>query len=201
MHKQDINSESAFLESIKNGDKNAFEKLFRNYYSYLCSYATTYLHNVEASQDIVQEFFFKLWQKKEGLPDNINIQAYLFKSIQNSCLNYIKHQKIEERHKELSANNHKNSFSEENITETNELHTKIRLAIDKLPPERRKIFIMHRLEELKYKEIADKLNISIKTVENQIGKALVFLREELKDFLPAIVISFINEIMKIFLSK
>ncbi len=189
------------LASIKSGDKSAFEKLFRKYYSYLCSFANTYLHDTEISQDIVQDIFFRLWQIKDELPDDTNLQAYLFKSVQNSCLNYIKHQKIEEKYKAFSANDQNSVFGHNNLAETNELQMKIRMAIDKLPPERRRVFIMHRFEELKYKEIADKLNISIKTVENQIGKALAFLRNELKDFLPLGIVLFINEIIKIFTTR
>jgi RNA polymerase sigma-70 factor, ECF subfamily len=181
---------------IKSGDKTAFETLFRDNYSHLCAYANTFVRDVETAQDLVQEFLFHIWQKKEDLPVNVSVRAYLFKSIHNSCLNSLKHQKIKQRHKGLTIRDSRENSYEDFDNETNVLHDKIRQTIDKLPPERRKVFIMHRYEELKYKEIAEKLNISIKTVENQIGKALIFLRNELKDYIPALLILFTEVIKK-----
>ena len=173
---------------VKNGDKKAFEVLFKTHYSNLCAYANTFVFDVDMAQDIVQDFLFHIWEIKEQLPIEIPLRAFLFKSVQNRCLNVIKHKKIQEKHKENVWSEANINYYEDNFAEPNELHEKLRNAIDKLPPERKKAFLMHRYEELKYKEIAEKLNISIKTVENQIGKALQFLREELKDHLPTFII-------------
>jgi len=180
------------FEMIRNGDKKAFEIIFKTYFSHLCSYANTFLQNTDNAQDLVQEFLFNLWQKKEDLPLQAEVRAYLFRAVHNRCLNSLKHQRIKEKHKDFTLKNYKEIAYDEIKSETNELHEKIRQTIDKLPPERRKVFIMHRYEELKYKEIAEKLNISIKTIENQMGKALSFLREELKEYLPIILLIFIE---------
>jgi RNA polymerase sigma-70 factor (ECF subfamily) len=190
-------SENEFIILIKGGDKKAFETLFKDFYSNLCAYANTFVYDIDEAEDIVQEFMFNIWQKKEELPIDLNIRAYFFKSIRNRCLNYLKHNKIENKYKELKFEDYTENFYAENKTEVNELQDKIRKSINKLPPERKKVFIMHRYEDLKYKEIAEKLNISIKTVENQIGKALVFLREELKEYLPILFFIFIK-FLKIF---
>jgi RNA polymerase sigma-70 factor (ECF subfamily) len=184
------------FDQVKKGDKKAFEIIFRDYFSHLCAYANTFVKDIDAAQDLVQEFLFHIWEIKTDLPSNVPVKAYLFKSIHNRCLNLLKHQQIKGKYQEQAFYEYKDNFFEESGTENEELHDKIRKTIDKLPPERRKVFIMHRYEELKYKEIAEKLNISIKTVENQIGKALVFMRDELKDYLPLILLMIIGLIIK-----
>lgn len=176
-----------FVE-VKKGNKAAFEKLFREFYSHLCAYANTFVKDIDASQDLVQEFLFHIWEIKAELPLDVPVKAYLFKSVHNRCLNLIKHEQVKSKHQEQTFLDFKDNYYEEGGNGHEELHDKIRQTIDKLPPERRKVFIMHRYDELKYKEIAEKLNISIKTVENQIGKALAFLRDELKDYLPLILL-------------
>jgi RNA polymerase sigma-70 factor, ECF subfamily len=183
-----MDSKTNLFDQVKCGDKKAFEIIFREYYSHLCAYANTFVKDIDSSQDLVQEFLFHIWEIKADLPENVPVKAYLFKSIHNRCLNLIKHQQIKGKYEEQTLYEGKDSFFEESSTENEELHDKIRQTIDKLPTERRKVFIMHRYEELKYKEIAEKLNISVKTVENQIGKALAFLRDELKDYLPLILL-------------
>jgi RNA polymerase sigma-70 factor, ECF subfamily len=176
------------FDQVRKGDKTAFEMLFREYYGHLCAYANTFVKNLDAAQDLVQEFLFHIWEIKTELPLDVPVKAYLFKSVHNRCLNILKHEQVKGKYQEQSLLDYKDSFYEENGSDQDELHEKIRESIDKLPPERKKVFIMHRYDELKYKEIAEKLNISIKTVENQIGKALSFLREELKDYLPLILL-------------
>jgi len=176
------------FDLVRNGDKAAFETLFKMHYSNLCAYANSFVCDEDIAQDLVQEFLFHIWEIKEQLPVQIPLRAYLFKSVHNRCLNIIKHQKIQEKYKQVILNEYQDSYYEEHFAEPNELHEKLRQSIDKLPSERKKVFIMHRYDELKYKEIAEKLEISVKTVENQIGKALQFLREELKDYLPTFII-------------
>jgi len=188
-----------FLQ-VKKGDKKAFETVFRENYSHLCAYANTFVRDADASQDLVQEFLFHIWQKREELNTDAPLRAYLFKSVHNRCLNFLKHSKIKDQYREATLKQYKEDVYENTETEASELHLKIRQVIDKLPTERRKIFIMHRYEELKYKEIAEKLGISPKTVENQIGKALSFLRDELKNYLPALLLVFIVLLKKYFKS-
>jgi RNA polymerase sigma-70 factor (ECF subfamily) len=181
---------------VKKGDKRAFEALFREFYSHLCAYANTFVKDIDVAQDLVQEFLFHIWKIKEDLPSDVPVKAYLFKSVHNRCLNVIKHQQIKGKYEQHTLNEYKDNYFEESYSENEELHDKIRKTIDKLPPERKKVFIMHRYEELKYKEIAEKLNISVKTVENQIGKALAFLRDELKDYVPIILLILLGATIK-----
>ncbi len=172
-------------------DKALFEELFKLHYSNLCAYANNFLKEIDAAEEVVQEVLYKLWVNREKLEINTSLQSYLFRAVRNSCLNVIKHVNIREDykiHNERSIELDQGTHEDEVIV--SELELKIRETIDQLPLERRKIFIMSRYDGLKYREIADKLNISVKTVENQMGSALKFLRDQLKDYLPWLIIFF-----------
>ena len=177
------------LISIQSGDEQVFEQLFRKQYPILCGYAGKYINDQDQAEEIVQEMFFKFWQKKERLDINTSIEAYLFRSVRNSCLNYLKHLKIREEHR-LATNSEqrKKEMEVHDTMEALELQERIDQAVEQLPPERKKIFKMSRNEDLKYKEIAEKLNLSIKTVEVQMSKALKHLRSHLSDYLSLIII-------------
>lgn len=176
------------IEQIQQGNKKVFENLFNSYYSYLCAYANKFVLDKDIAEEIVQELFYQIWIKRENLQIKTSLKSYLFRAVHNSCLNYIKHKNIQNKYHEEVLKDLQEEHSETYDTLENvELQNKIRLAIDKLPTERKKIFLMIRFENLKYIQVAKKLNISIKTVENQMGSALRFLREELKDYLPILI--------------
>ena len=170
--------------------KEGFEMLFNQHYEPLCGFVFGMIKDYDMSEDVIQELFVKFWKKRNDLPDDISIKSYLYCAARNMALNQIRHFEIK---KDFSLyNREKMSDAEQNIgnpAETSELKKMIDQAINKLPTERKKIFLMSREEGLKYKEIAEELNISIKTVENQMGKALSTLRTELSDYLPAIIIA------------
>ncbi|TKG97315.1 RNA polymerase sigma-70 factor [Puteibacter caeruleilacunae] len=170
-------------------DKEGLESLFNDQYSRLCAYAFNFLKEDEASEEVVQDVFFKLWVNRTTIQIDSSLESYMFRSVRNACLSLIKHIGIRENYK---LHNQEEISYEENrdidYSAVTELEKKIRDSIDALPEQRRKIFILSRYEHLKYKEIAERLNISVKTVENQMGKALKFLREELEDYLPLILL-------------
>ena len=167
--------------------------IFRAYYSSLCSYANHFLKDLDASEEVVQEVMFRIWVNRESLVIKTSMKSYLFRSVRNGCMNVIKHLDIREEYKtRKEQDHHENHISGEDKLIVSELETKIRQAIDRLPMERRKVFILSRYEALTYKQISDKLGISLKTVENQMGKALKTLREELSDYLPLLIIFFSN---------
>jgi RNA polymerase sigma-70 factor (ECF subfamily) len=183
--------EQNILEDIAESDEMAFEGLFKSYFAELCIYATRFVDDIENAEEIVQDIFFNLWNNRTKLTINSSIKAYLYTTVRNTCLNIIKHKKVENKYREhFSRQLQQDELREEDWMKGDELHDKITLAIEKLPPERKKVFMMSRFDNLKYKEIAEELNISIKTVENQMGKALQFLREELKDYLPLLIFLF-----------
>ncbi|MHC1706331.1 MAG: RNA polymerase sigma-70 factor [Bacteroidales bacterium] len=178
------NPDILLCREIRNGNKAAFEKVFRIYYASLCSYASTLSGSYEEAEEIVQDVFFRIWQDKDKLDIQISLKAYLFRAIRNGCLNHIKHEKIKINYaRETVAIQNNTQPAWHHPMESRESQQRVMTAIEKLPSERQKIFRMIRLEERKYKEVAGILGISVKTVENQMGKAMRFLREELKDLL------------------
>src|SRR5665648_2471 len=165
-------------EEIKSGNEKAFNQAFDIYYSRLCYFVDTILHDFDLSRSVSQQVFVDLWIKREKL-QVISLQSYLYQSVRNSALNILKHKKVESRY--LSTLDKDEPGEMTNLMEEAELADRINRAIQKLPEKCREIFILCRFEELKYAEIADRLNISVKTVEMQISIALKKLRKELSD--------------------
>lgn len=131
----------------------------------------------------------RFWEQRETKEITTSIRAYFYSSVRNACLNQLKHLKIKDKYKQEQERELTfNSSQDQNDLELSELDQKIHNAINAMPEGRRKIFILSRFDGLKYQEIAEKLNISIKTVENQMGEALKFLRLQLKDFIVTVLI-------------
>lgn len=164
------------------------ESLFRDHYSRLCNYANILLSDKDESEEVVQQLFVQVWEKKESMEITSSLQAYLFRSLRNSCLNKIKHNKVRRNYAEEVISLSKDSEPASHITYQSELQEQIAMAINGLPEQCRLIFKLSRFENLKYAEIAEQLNISVKTVENQMGKALRVMRERLKDYLILVII-------------
>ena len=181
------------LQSLK-GDRNSFKSIFQDYYQPLCHLSIQYLEDEEEAKGVVQEAFVKLWEIRQNLDPDSNIQNFLFTLVKNSCLNLIKRRQILLRHHEkirrLEMHYQYESLSRmgDDYLEFNELKEKIDLAIRKLPEHCRVVFEMSRFEELKNREIAEKLGVTQKTVEAHLTKALKILRNELKDYLPLIAV-------------
>ncbi len=177
-------------------DEIAFELLFRRYYVRLCGFANKFIANKTESEEIVQEVFLSIWNKRDKLKLDNEIRPYLFKSIQNLCFNFLEHKKVVDNYYSVIEVVYKNQAEEFNAYESvlyTELQTKVDLAIESLPDQCRKIFQMSRADGLKYNEIAEKLGISVKTVETQMSRALSKLKVELKDYIIVLIISiFLN---------
>jgi len=174
--------EKALFERIKKGDEKAFEILFHKYYGYLCLYAAKIINEDSAAEEIVQDFFVKIWEKREHLFIETSLKNYLFRSVKNLCINYIQHNKTKIRHAQHVLSEVENNFSDDYNYPEIDLSVKIEESINSLPEKRKEIFRMSRQEGLKYHEIAQKLNISIKTVETQMSLAIKTLREKLKNY-------------------
>ena len=177
------------LLALKKGDITAFEMLFRTYYQPLCNYAYTFVQDRDEAEEIVQSAFLSVWEKRESLEIRTAVKPYLYAMVRNACLNVIKHEKIKQLHVEGELAMAERSI--ESVSRTvmaSELEGRISNAMEKLPGQCRLIFKLSRFEELKYAEIAAQLNISVKTVENQMGKALKIMREELRDYLPLLIV-------------
>ena len=164
-----------------------FETVFKQYYEGLCRYASMWLKDADESEEIVQLVFVQLWEKREKIQISTSLKSYLYKSVYHSALNTIKHQKIKEEYLHMKQSQIQGNEIKSNQS-LKELETRIEKALNTLPEQCKLIFSMSRFEDLKYREIADILNISIKTVENQMGKALKLMRHNLSDFLTILLV-------------
>ncbi len=166
----------------------AFEQLFKTHFKRLFAYALTIVREENIAEEMVQNVFYKIWEKKENHGIQASVTAYLYKSVYNESLNYLKHNKVKEAYRKYAV---MHAVKEENNTparmQLSELQQKLDIALAELPEQCRTIFQMSRFEELKYQEIADRLGLSVKTIENQMGKALRILRVKLADYLPLVI--------------
>mgnify|MGYP000545154924 CR=1 FL=1 len=153
--------------------------LFKKHYSTLVSYARKMVHTQDVAEDIVQQLFVSLWEKRSSLDIQGSLDSYMLRSTHNACLNHFKHLKTRQEHGQHVKSTETESYSADLLEEA-EFKLKVKSAVQKLPTQCKRVFLMSRLQQKKYKEIAEELDISIKTVENQMGKALRILREELK---------------------
>lgn len=166
-----------------------FETLFKTHYSELCAHANKYLQDLEAAEEVVQSLFVKLWENRAEVKIEKSARAYLFRATRNACYNQLRHIKVKEEYK----NHHQQEIEMERYTvddeyQAGELDEKIRASIERLPEKRKKIFLLSRFEGLKYREIADKLKISVKTVENQMGSAIRHLKNDLAEYLTILLV-------------
>jgi RNA polymerase sigma-70 factor (ECF subfamily) len=168
--------ENILFEEIRNGDERIFNQAFDRYYPCMCFYADKILHDFDSSRSIVQQVFVDLWIKREKLHID-SLKSYLYQSVRNAALDVLKHKKAELKYLSSLQKTESSQFAD--LLEEAELADKINRAIHKLPERCREIFLLCRFEELKYLEIAERLNISVKTVEMQVGIALKRLRIEL----------------------
>lgn len=174
-----------------------FEGIYLAYFSKLKHFARVYVLSEEEAENIVQDVFTELWEKREVITMPVNLIAYLFTSVKNKCLNYLRHQnviqefsdEIQEAHRlALRANlNSLESFDNSLFSQEEETADILQKALDSLSERCRQIFIMNKIEGKKQKEIAAELNISVNTVETQMGIAYKKLRKELKDYLPLLL--------------
>jgi RNA polymerase sigma-70 factor (ECF subfamily) len=174
--------ESEIIRRIRQGDIREFETLFRSSYSSLIKYAGTLIKDQDTAEEIVQDLFFRLWQDREKIYIESSLNGYLFRSVHNRCLHHFEHKKVVERHAyEMAFESELNTDDPSAVLQYKELQAKIALILEKLPERCGKIFCMNRFEGLKYSEIAQKLSVSVKTVEANMGKALKEFRKALAE--------------------
>ncbi len=176
-------TDKKILNRIKIGDIKQFEIVFREYYEMLCQFAIKYVKNIEQSEEVVQDTFYNIWKNRNTLNITSSLKAYLFTAVRNNCLQVLRTRSLDIKYE----NYYKSHYVNESITPSDELNAKelskvINKALNSLPERCREIFKMSRYEGLKYHEIAEKLSISIKTVEANMGKALKHFRSQLKEY-------------------
>ncbi len=142
---------------------------------------------MDEAEDIVQQVFVTIWEKRLEMEVHTSFRGMMYRAVQNACLNRIKHQAVRRNHAKEVIQTGSSSFSQQDV-QYKELQQRIEEAIAKLPEQCARIFRMSRFDELKYQEIADKLGLTVKTVENQMGKALKLMRENMKDYLTVLML-------------
>jgi len=171
-------------KKIQGGDIREFERLFTKYYDPLCHYADKILNDMDQAEDLVQEFFYHFWKNRETFRLKLSLNAYLYHSIRNNALHYLEHLAIRKRYAEQVFNEFQNTVPAHLQTdvELNDLGKVINTTLQQLPERCSRIFRMNRFEGKKYREIAEILSISVKTVEADMGKALQMFRKSLKEY-------------------
>lgn len=173
----------------KKGDiEKDFDKIYVMYFSRMHRFAKEYVLFDEDAENIVQDVFLQLWEKKDVLDIQVNLIAYLFALVKNRCLDYLRHKVVAEEYKqELAVKLSALELLDSSFTSDDDIEGLVRSSIDKLPGRCREIFIKSRIEGKRYREIADEMNLSVNTVENQMSIALKKLRVELRDYLSLLV--------------
>ncbi|MFD2164605.1 RNA polymerase sigma-70 factor [Paradesertivirga mongoliensis] len=164
-------------------DEKAFESLFKTYYAKLSFFANKFVNDLQVSEEIVSDTFTGLWEQRKSLEITTSMNAYLYRMVQNRCLNYLKHKKVESEYVNYLAKHNMLTeipASAQNPYFQKELEEQVQNAIAALPEKCREVFKMSRFEQLKNKEIAEQLNVSPKTVERHMTIALDKLRHCLK---------------------
>lgn len=189
------NQDANIIRNIQNGDRVLFANIFHTHYSGLCAFVLRYTGSFEVSEDIIQDIFLSIWQNRKTWSPATGLKPYLYKAARNSALDYHRHNKVkrkwetESRYLELS---HVES-PEDNLKDreaNKEIASAIEEAIDRLPESRKIIFLLSREDGLTYKEIAEVLNVSVKTVETQMGRSIKTLRQYLVEYLPFFLLLF-----------
>ena len=181
--------ESEVLVGIQIEDEIAFESVFKTYYPRLCTYANTILNDSEEAEEMVQNTFIVLWENRTNVDIHTSLKSYLYRAVHNNCLNRIKHLKVRQEHSDYYKHTHEEEIESTSHTVMgNELQQQINVAVEQLPPQCKRVFTLSRFENLTYAEIAIELDISVKAVDKQMVRALRILREQLKDYLPLVLL-------------
>jgi RNA polymerase sigma factor, sigma-70 family/RNA polymerase sigma-70 factor, Bacteroides expansion family 1 len=190
------NEEKNVYKAIRRGDIKSFEGFYMKYQPRLFAYGMGILDDEEAIKDLVQETFMTFWEHRENIISDYSVTAYLFRIFHNNCLKYLRMQAIQSNFSQLSDlkikemeisyySPDKNILGSVFMHEVEDLYEK---AVGKLPEQCREIFIMSKQKEMRSSEIALKLGLSVRTIENQTYKAVQILRQAMKDYaLPTIV--------------
>ncbi|ADV42134.1 RNA polymerase sigma-70 factor [Bacteroides helcogenes] len=182
------NLDFLFARIVFQDDEVAFKKLFFDFFAPLCLFASRYIEEKEACEDVVQNVFFHLWHSRKHLQINASVRNFLLTSVRNACIDYLRKQKLEIRYRASLPMEETDDRDADTLLAMSELKERLEQALSRLPENVRHAFQLSRFEEKTYAAIAEDMGISIKTVEAYISKALKLLRVELKEFLPFLIL-------------
>ncbi len=173
------------LNKLVSGDRYAFSVIFSTYYRDLVMFAISKVRDADTAEEIVQDTFVKIWEERGNLQITTSLKSYMLRSVQNRCIDWYRHKKVQQAHiDEVSSNPELFVSDADSYLFRSELEGRIKKILTLIPSDCSDAFRMNREEGLKYSEIAEKLNVSVRTIEVRISKALHLLREHLKDYLP-----------------
>ncbi|MEM7549779.1 MAG: RNA polymerase sigma-70 factor [Bacteroidota bacterium] len=172
------------IQAIKNGDKEAFEQVFKQYYNALFNLSKGILKDEAIAEEQVQEVFIKLWERKEELQADIKLFPYLLTSVRNRSYNYVRDHTVAQKYVDHQLQQYREQiFNQDYEQYSDEIILKLNKVIDQLPDKCREVFKLSRFENLSHKEISKRLNISTKTIENHITKAMKVIRAQMTQLL------------------
>lgn len=180
-----VKEDKLLFRQVKKKNKKAFDTLFRKYYARLVRFGVGYVHDHDAAEEIVQELFVKIWNDGSQIEIESSFSAYMYRSVRNLCLNNLKHEEVKEKYRQEQKLVGDQNVGSENVN-IEVFKESLNNAVIKLPDKCREIFVMAKFEGLSYDEIAAYLEVSAKTVENQMGIALKKLRESMVPFMNQI---------------
>jgi RNA polymerase sigma-70 factor (family 1) len=189
MPNQNDHGDQQLMDDFRNSDEKAFLKLFRRLYPSLCFYALRFTEDQAAAEDITEESFIKIWYRREQFSNHKVLRSFLYSTVRNASLNWLKQKERQAYHKNEIANNTK--FSEESILENIvrvEVFNDVFAAFEKLPPKCRKIISMIFFERKSLREVAHELGLSISTVKTQKARGLMLLKNKLTLFLSLLIL-------------
>lgn len=178
--------DTSLLSAIKYGDERAFDVLFRKYYSMLCAYGHKFVE-LEEAEECVQDAFLWLWENREVMVVQSSLSSYLFAIVHHRALNRINQKEVKSRVENYFCEEMQSLIEDPHFYHIEELTRRIQEAVAALPESYREAFVMHRFKDMTYKEIADLLGVSPKTVDYRIQQALKQLRVDLKEYLPLLL--------------
>ena len=182
MGKLDKQQEYFVLSALKQDSKEAFSLLFQTYYTDLVLFCGNFIKDKDSCEDIVQSIFLKLWNDRKNIQIEISLKSYLLKAVRNSCLDEFRHIEIVRQYETEFGSSALDNYDTENYILYSDLYAHLSRALEKIPDLYKEAFVLNRFEGLKYREIAEKLNVSERTVEVRVSKTLYLLRKQLKDF-------------------
>ena len=171
----------------------AFEELYRLYYAELCIFAQTYVYQMDIAEDIVQESFYQLWDTTASQRITKSIKSYLYSVIRNKCLNHLRRLQVEDkyRQKEMEAIKFASNYE---MVEDEELIERVKQAVEELPEKCKLTFKMCVLQDMKYKEVAEELGLSVDTIKDHMKRAYRFLRQhKFDDYLKLMILIITKE--------
>lgn len=185
--KETSQSENNFLLSaVQHGDLKAFDTLFRRYYPMLCAYGHRFVY-LEDAEEIVEDSLLWIWENRETLVIESSLSSYLFKMVYRRALNKLAHIDTTQRADTRFYEEMQEMLQDTDYYQVEELTKRIEEAVAALPESYREAFVMHRFRDMSYKEIAETLGVSPKTIDYRIQQALKQLRVDLKDYLPLLL--------------